>query len=730
MPRRPLDAILRPKSIALIGASRQPNTIGWHILDNLLKHEFQGPVYPVNPHATAIHSVPAYKSIADVPGPVDLAVIAVPKEHVVEVVRQCVDAGARGLVVISSGFKEVGGAGIERERELVELVRSSGLRMVGPNCLGVINTETGVRMNATFAPNQPPPGPVGFISQSGAMGLSVLDYAQSLGIGISMFVSSGNKADVSGNDLLEYWCDDPNTTVMLMYIESFGNPRRFVELGRAITRDKPICIVKSGRTGAGQRAAASHTGALAGTELATDAIIAQAGAIRAQTVAELFDLAMAFSNQPLPAGNRVAIVTNAGGPGIILADACEANGLDVPQLSSGTEQQLRSRLPEEASVKNPVDLIASATPQSYECALQSVFDDPNVDAAIAAFVPPLGIQAKDVAEAIVRVNKKHPEKPLLGVLMGREGVPAGVAELHEARVPAYIFPESAARALGAMWRQRQRIDRPAGEVVEFDTDDAAVAQIIDDTLVDGRTKLSEPDALRLLEAYEIAVLPWEFVSKEGPASLATGAAEAASRIGLPVAIKIVSPDITHKTDVGGVQLGLKTKTEVERAVRSMIKQVTEAESRAGANQRHAAGSTARGNAEPRINGILVQQMADGQTETIVGLTRVPTVGPLVMFGLGGIYVEVMRDVVLRLSPLRDSDAMEMVRSVRLRKLLEGVRGQKPRDVAAIAQAILRLSQLAQRHPRIMEMDINPLLALEHGTVAIDARVQVEGASHA
>ncbi len=717
MPIRSLDAILRPSSIAVIGASRQPNTIGWHIIDNLLKHGFQGPLYPVNPKARSIHSIPAFPSIADVPGPVDLAVIAVPKEYVVEVATQCAECGVKGLVVISAGFKEVGGPGVQREEELLAVTRKSGMRMVGPNCLGVINTEPDVQMNATFAPNMPPPGPVAFISQSGAMGLSVLDYAQSLGIGVSMFVSSGNKADVSGNDLLEYWQDDPATQVILMYIESFGKPARFVELGREITREKPICIVKSGRTGAGQRAAASHTGALAGTELATDAIIGQAGAIRAQTVEELFDLAMAFSNQPLPAGNRVAIVTNAGGPGIIIADACESFGLEILRLSLETEEQLRAKLPEEASVKNPVDLIASATPKSYEFALKCVFDDETVDAAIAAFVPPLGIQAKDVAEAIVRVNKQHPEKPLLAVLMGKEGVPAGMAELHEARVPAYIFPESAARALGAMWRQRRRLQRSRGRIVEFDTDDRKVERILDATLAEGRAKLSEPNALRLLEAYGIAVLPWEFVSKEGPGSLPSTTADAASGIGFPVAIKIVSPEIVHKTDVGGVRLGLKSKTEVERAVREMIKRVREWGAKSG---EPGAGR----HDEPAISGVLVQQMADGGTETIVGLTRVPGVGPLVMFGLGGIYVEVMRDVVLRLSPVRDSDAEEMVAGVRLHKLLEGVRGQRPRDKRALVEAILRLSQLAQRHPRIAEMDINPLLALEEGSVAIDARVQL------
>jgi acetyltransferase len=705
-----LDSILRPTSIAVIGASRQQHTIGWQILDNLLRVGFQGPVYPVNPKAPAIHSIPAYPSITDVPGPVDLAVIVVPKEHVAAVAGQCVDAGVKGLVVISAGFKEVGGAGVERERELVELVRRTGVRMVGPNCLGVINNDPAVAMNATFAPATPPVGPVGFISQSGAMGASILDYAESLGIGISMFVSSGNKADVSGNDLLEYWRDDPRTGVVLMYLESFGNPARFVDLGRQITRRKPVCVVKSGRTGAGARAAASHTGALGGTELATDAMIAQAGAIRAQSVNELFDLAMAFSNQPLPAGNRVAIVTNAGGPGIIAADSCEHNGLNVVRLAPETEHKLRSQLPEEASVKNPVDLIASATPHNYEFALDCVFDDPNVDAAIAAFVPPLGIQTRDVAAAIVRVNERFPQKPLLAVLMGRQGLPAGQAELHEAKIPAYIFPESAARALGAMWRFRHMTDRPEGRPVSFDTDDAAVEHVVDATLERGSRKLSEHAALRILEAYGIPTVPWRFVSHDGTQSLAPAVAEAAVDLGFPVALKIVSPQITHKTEVGGVALGLQDENEVERSVRTMVKRVP---------QMGDEGSSA-----PTIDGILVQQMASGGTETIIGLTRVPRVGALVMFGMGGIYVEVMRDVVLRLAPLLDTDAEAMIREVKLYKLLEGVRGEPPRDLGALSDAILRVSQLAERHPRIAEMDINPLIALEDGVMAIDARVQL------
>jgi acetyltransferase len=669
----------------------------------------------VNPKAAAIHSIPAYPSVGAIPGPVDLGIIVVPKEFVTAVTRECVEAGVKGLVVISAGFKEVGGEGVERERELVDVVREAGLRMVGPNCLGVINNDPAFAMNATFAPARPPYGPVGFVSQSGAMGASILDYAESLGIGISMFVSSGNKADVSGNDLLEFWETDDNTRVILMYLESFGNPATFVELGRRITRHKPLCIVKSGRTGAGQRAAASHTGALAGTELATDALMAQAGAIRAHSVNHLFDLAMAFANQPLPAGNRVAIVTNAGGPGIIAADACEAAGLHVVPLGPATEDKLRSRLPEEASVKNPVDLIASATPENYEFALNCVFDDPDVDAAIAAFVPPLGIQTRDVAAAIVRVNERHPEKPLLAVLMGRQGLPAGLAELHEARIPAYIFPESAARALAAMWRFRQTSERPAGRFVSFETDDATVSRIVTSTLEAGQRKLSEPDALRVLEAYGIPTLPWRFVAADGTGGLATRAAEAAADLGLPVALKVVSRHVVHKTEVGGVALDLESKAQVERAVRDMVKRLQSASA-----QTEATGS----GSQPAIDGILVQAMSSGGTETIVGLTRVERVGALVMFGLGGIYVEVMKDVVLRLAPLLDTDADQMIHEVKMFQLLAGARGEEPRDLAAIAETILRISQLAERHPHIAEMDINPLIARPKGVAAIDARIQL------
>lgn len=670
-------------------------------MDNLLNHGFEGPIYPVNPKADAVHSVPAYPSIKDVPVPVDLAIIVVPKQHVLRVVRESVEAGTKGFVVISAGFREVEGEGSEREHELLELVRAKGLRMVGPNCMGVLNTEPGISMNATFAPATPPPGRVAFMSQSGAMGLSILDYAETLGIGISMFVSAGNKADVSGNDLLEYWRDDPGIRLILLYIESFGNPAKFVEIAQDITRTKPICVVKSGRSAAGARAAASHTGALAQTDLATDAILRQAGVIRAQSVEELFDYAAAFSNQPLPEGKRVAIVTNAGGPGIILADACEAAGLEVATLLPETEARLREGLPEEASVRNPVDMIASAGAKSYEHALNCVLGDTNVDAAIASFVPPLGIHTEDIAKALVRTNAAHPDKTLLAVLMGQEGLPAGLATLHAADIPAYLFPESAARSLAVLWQQKQRQRQRRGKLVELECDDDAVRAAIERTRAAGALKLSEADALRVLEAYRIPVTPW-ILAAENEVSIK------AAELRFPLAAKIVSPDIIHKTELGAVRLDIGSADELESAIEPMLASI----------RRHF------GEKPARIDGVLLQQMAPKGREIIIGLNRIPGVGPMVLFGLGGIFVEAIADVALRMCPITDVDARQMIRDVKMSKLLESFRGRAPRDLDALTDSLLRVSQLAMRHPEIEEMDINPLVSLADGAVAVDARIQL------
>ncbi|HET7229760.1 MAG TPA: acetate--CoA ligase family protein [Longimicrobium sp.] len=697
-----LDSLLRPKSIAVIGASRTPNTIGYQILDNLLRHGYTGRVYPVNPTAEAVHSIRAFPSVEAIPDEVEMAVVVVPKQHVCATAEACGRKGVKALVVISAGFKEVGGAGVEREKELKATAAKYGMRLVGPNCMGVLNTADDVSMNATFAPTMPPDGPVAFMSQSGAMGVTILDYAAEYGIGISQFVSAGNKADVSGNDLIEYWHGDERTRVILMYLENFGNPRRFTRLAREITKTNPIIVVKSGRSGAGARAASSHTGSLAGADSAIDALLRQCGVLRAETVEEMFDLAMAFSHQPVPRGNRVAIVTNAGGPGIIIADACEAHGLSVTELTAETRQRLATQLPEEASVQNPVDMIASATPQSYRMAVEAVLDDANVDAVIAAFVPPLGIRQEDVAEAIVDVAAGRRDKPVLAVLMGREGLPQGLAELNAAGIPGYRFPESAVRALAAMHRQSAWQQRPVGEVRTFDANRGEVERIISQAAAEGREKLTETEVMRVLESYGIPIAPYAV------ATTLDEAEAAAERLEFPVVLKILSPRIIHKSDVGGVYVGVEDGAELARA---WVQLTQDAPRRAGITPNE-------------VEGVLVQKMVKGGKETIVGMTSDPQFGPVLMFGLGGIYVEALGDVVFRVHPVRDVDAGEMVRAIRGHKLLEGVRGEPASDLGAVEDAILRISQLVGDHPRIRELDVNPWLAFPEGGVAVDGRIAI------
>ncbi len=695
-----LRPLLRPRSIAIVGASRTPGTIGWQVVDNLVRHGFTGAIYPVNLRAASIHSIRAYASIRDIPDPIDLAVVVVPKEHVAAVIEECGAKGVGGAVVISAGFKEVGGAGVARERALLEQVRRYGIRLVGPNCMGIANTAADVSMNATFAPAMPPPGRVSFMSQSGAMGVTILDYAAEYGIGIHNFVSVGNKADVSGNDLLEYWEDDAQTRVILMYLENFGNPQRFTQIARRVTRNTPIIAVKSGRTKAGARAATSHTGALAGLDVATDALLAQCGVIRVESVEELFDLAMAFGTLPMPRGNSVAIVTNAGGPGIIIADACESAGLRVRELSAATQERLRAMLPEEASVRNPVDMIASAGADAYRRVLEALLTDDAVDAAIAAFVPPLGVRQADVAEAIVGAHRTGPEKPVLAVLMGREGLPQGRAELNEAGIPAYIFPESAARALAGMDRYRRWLERPDGRVQPFEVDRARAAAVLETAGREGREQLGLMEVFEVLKAYGIPV---------AGAHVARDAEEAAARavaLGLPVVLKVLSPDIVHKTDVGGVRVDLRTADEVRSAFEELVAAVREADP------------------DARVDGVLVQPLVRGGREVIVGTTLDPGFGALLMFGLGGVYVEALRDVVFRVQPVTDVDAREMVASIRGHALLEGVRGEAAVDRAMAAEVIQRVSQLVGEHTEIVEMDINPFVLFERGGVAVDARVRL------
>jgi acetate---CoA ligase (ADP-forming) len=698
--RASLDAIFNPRTIAVIGASRTPGTVGYEIVHNLLAEGFTGALYPVNPKATSVHSVPAYARIEDVPVPVDLAIVTVPKERALEVAEACGRSGVRALVVITAGFKEVGGAGVEREQQLLAVAQRYGMRIIGPNCLGVVSTAEDVRMNATFAPIMPPAGPVSFMSQSGAMGVTILDYAAEYGIGVHHFVSVGNKVDVSGNDLIEYWATDPTTRVILMYLENFGNPRKFTRIAREVTKSKPIIAVKAGRTAAGARAASSHTGALAGLDTATDALLAQCGVLRVDSVEELFDMAMAFGQLPVPQGNRVAVVTNAGGPGIIITDACEARGLVVAELSAETQARLRQNLPEEASVRNPVDMIATATPESYRLALEAVLADPNIDAAIAAFVPPLRVRQQDVARSIVAARQTCPEKPIAAVLMGRAGLPEGRADLRDAGIPAYIFPESAARSLAAMYRYRQWQQRPAGTIREFDVRRDEVSRIIAAACSRGGGFLEKDDVLSVLGAYGLDTLG------SGRAASADEAVSVARSIGLPVVLKVDSPDIVHKTDVGGVALDLRDDDAVRSAFDGMMQRVRAV------------------HPDARVDGVTVERFVRGGRETIIGVSQDPSFGPVIMFGLGGIYVEALRDVAFRVQPVSDVDAAEMVRSIRGVKLLEGMRGEAPSDMAALEEAIQRISQLVGEHPQIMELDINPFIVFPEGGVVVDARIRV------
>ncbi len=692
--------IMKPRSIAVVGASRSPNTLGHQILVNIVRHGFTGPVFPVNPKATSVNSVRAVPSVEAIGEPVDLAVIVVPREGVADVAEECGTAGVRGLVVISAGFREVGGEGIPRELALMEIVRRHRMRMVGPNCMGVINTEPAFSMNATFAPGMPPAGTVAFVSQSGALGVSVLDYASEYGIGIAQFVSVGNKPDVSGNDFLLQWENDPAVSTILMYMENFGNPRKFLEIASRVTKRKPIIALKSGRSTSGARAAASHTGALSASDATVDAMLSQAGVLRARSMEELFDISMAFGEQALPRSRRTAVITNAGGPGILIADALEAHGIEVPELDRTTTATLAPLLPGEASLRNPLDMIAAAKPPSYRAALGAVLDDPGIHAAVAIFVPPLGIRQEDVAEAIVAAAREHPQKPVLAVLMGREGLPAGRAELRAAGIPAYIFPESAARALAALNTYREWIDRPVLPWVPLPVDTARARAIIEIARAESRHKLGELEALELFDAYGIPT---------APARLATSAEDAcriAEELGFPVVLKIVSPDIVHKSDAGGIVTGVDDAAEAKTAYARIIASVRDT----------APAAT--------VSGILVQRMVRGGRELIAGMTRDRLFGALVMFGLGGIYVEALQDVVFRIAPFGDREARDMIGQIRGAAMLGAVRGQKAVDVDAIVSVLRRISQLAEDFPEIAELDVNPLLSFADWAVAVDARVML------
>jgi len=702
-----LEPFFRPRSVAVIGASRTPGSIGYRVLQNLITTGFNGPVYPVNPKAHVVSSIPAYPSVKDIPGPVDLAIIAVPQPAVLSVVDDCAEKGVRALVVLTAGFAETGPEGRELQEKLLRKVRGAGMRMVGPNCLGILNLDPNVRLNATFGPVAPLAGRVAMSSQSGALGLAIIEYAKDLGLGLSSFVSVGNKADVSGNDLLQFWEDDPQTDVILLYLESFGNPRRFARLARRVGRKKPILAVKSGRTSAGKRAAGSHTAALAASDVGADALFRQAGVIRADTLEEMFDIASLLAHQPLPKGKRVAILTNAGGPGILCADACEAEGLELPVLTPETQAKLREFLPPAASVTNPVDMVASASADDYRRALPLLLDDPNVDAVVVIFIATGAADAESVAKAVKDGRKAAAtgkEKPLLTSFMSVRGMSSLLVDEEEA-IPSYRFPESVARALSkaveyATWRSQ-----PPGKIQVFDDMDLEAAKAVCEEALNRRGDgwLLPDEVDRLLKAAGIPAIPTYLCTSEDEA------VRAAEQVGYPVVAKLASATLVHKSEWKGVRLNLKDADAVREAFRSMKETLV-----------------AAGRGEEML-GVTIQPMAGDGAEVMIGMTEDPSFGPLIAFGLGGVTVELLGDVVFRITPLSDRDVWSMIKGIRGFKLLDGYRNMPKRDQNALAEILLRLSRLVEAVPAITEMDFNPVKVYEDGKGAqvLDARVMVK-----
>ena len=683
-----LRPFFEPRAVAVVGASRRRGAIGGELFRNIVNGDFTGAAYPVNRGGESVAGVRGYTNVREIPDDVDLAVIVLPGEGVIAAAEEALDAGVRALCVISAGFAEIGGEGVERQERLLAIVRARGARLIGPNCLGIASAST--RLNATFAGRAIPPGSIAFSSQSGALGLALLEAASGRGLGLSAFVSIGNKADVSSNDLLEYWEDDGATSLVLLYVESFGNPRKFARVARRVARKKPVLAMKSGRTAAGQRAAGSHTAALAGSDAAAGALFEQSGVIRAETLEELLDAATLLSTQPTPAGPRVAVVTNAGGLGILCADACDAAGLELSPLGEETAAALRAVLPAEASVENPIDMLGSAGPEQYETVLPLLLADRSVDAAIALYVPAVSGGAEEVAAAMVRAANGA-DKPVLASVLSEHGVPSA---LRGGVVAPFPFPEAAARALGRAVERAAWLRRPAGAPVEVDVDAAAAEGVVAAALdrSGGDIWLEPAEARAVLEAYGIPLVA------ERVAASPQEAAAAARELGFPVVVKTAEAGV-HKTESGGVALDLGDEEEVRAAAE-------------------------------RIGGsVLVQPMVAGGVELLAGLVQDQVFGPLVALGPGGVFAELIGDVSLRIAPLTDRDAEEMVTSGKTGSLVRGWRGAPPVSAEALQDLVLRLGRLGEDLPHIAELDLNPVKAQTHGCVAVDARIRARRAVH-
>lgn len=687
--RASLRPFFEPKTVAVVGAGRTRGTIGAEILNNLRTTGFHGRIFPINPNATDVQGLAAYARVTDVPGDLDLAVITVPAAQVDAVLQDCIAKGVKAIVMITAGFGETGPAGRDQETALLASVRAAGIRMIGPNCMGLLNTDPAVRLNATFSPVFPPAGRVAFSTQSGALGLAILEYAQRVNLGLSTFVSIGNKADVSSNDLIQYWADDPQTDVILLYLESFGNPRKFGQLAREVGMRKPIIAVKAGRSRAGARAAASHTGALAASDTIVSALFRQTGVIRTATLEEMFDVATLVARQPLPAGPRVAILTNAGGPGILAADACEAHGLQLTTLREETVSELRSFLPVAAGLGNPVDMLATASAADYGRAMRTLLADPDVESLLTIFIPPIVTAAADVARAMIDATQTA-TKPVLATFMSVERAVPLLAP-----IPCYRFPEAAVTALAhaveyAAWRRKT-----PGKVMDLDAAVAPARPVIEAALDRGGGWLTPAEAERVITSIGIPMPGTRIATTEDEALAA------ARELGDPVAVKGFGPEILHKSDAGAVKLHLESPDQVQVAYRDLV-------ARLG----------------PRLAGVQVQTMAPEGVEMFIGGLQDPTFGPVVFCGSGGILVELFGDAVCRLCPISDRDVAEMLEAIPAVRLLRGYRGKPPADEAALGDALQRVSALLATCPEIREMDINPIAVLEHGVLALDVRIRV------
>ncbi len=696
-----LDHIMKPRSIAVIGASTKAHTIGSDIMKRLQEYGFTGPIYPVNPKGGVIEGLQAYPTVLDVPGDIDLAIVVVNSKFVLQTIDQCHEKGIKGLVIITAGFKETGSEGLKAEQALLEKIRAYGMRCVGPNCLGVVNTHPSIRMDGCFAEALPERGDIGFVSQSGALGGGILNILKDLNLGFAQFISIGNQADINAETAMEYWENEEDVKQILLYMESIQNPANFRRLATRISKKKPILALKAGRSAAGASAASSHTGSLAGADMAADALLRQSGVIREFSLKNLFATAKMFSNCPLPKGDRVVIMTNSGGPGIMATDAVCEYGMQMAQLSDETKAKLRSFLPAAASVKNPVDMIASAPLEHYRQTLETLLADENVDMIMAIYLPFLGLKDIDVAKALMEIKAQNPEKPIVGVFMTNNEFFKQLADM-DVNMPFFMYAEEAVDGMNRLNQQRLWVEKPIGEEVRFDVDQARARAIMAEALAEGRDQLSTRESIDVLEAYGVRVCQAGFARTEDEA------VAIADRIGYPIVMKMTSKTTSHKTDVGGVRVNIGSADALRAQYQDLVAKLEE-----------------RGLLEG-LEGVIIQEMVKGSREMVCGIATDPQYGPQLMFGLGGVFIEVMKDVTFRIAPITDVDAHEMVRSVKAYKLLQGARGTTPAQIDQIESTLLRLSQLVSDFTFIDELDINPLIISEKNgeAIAVDGRIKV------